>query len=215
METSNELQNMRRLYTRSVLSEETAGSNPLELFNLWFSEAQAEGEQEPNAMSLATVDKTGQPSARIVLLKGLIREEFQFFTNYNSDKGKDIADNNKVALNFFWPKLERQIRIEGLASRIAREESETYFQVRPRESQIGALTSNQSSVVPSREFLEEKFASLTKQWEGKEVPMPENWGGYSVFPTKIEFWQGRVGRLHDRIQFERKESGWDRSRLSP
>lgn len=215
MEPSNDLQNMRRLYTRSVLSEETAGSNPLELFNLWFSEAQAEGEQEPNAMSLATVDKTGQPSARIVLLKGLIREEFQFFTNYGSDKGKDIADNNKVALNFFWPKLERQIRIEGLASPIPKEESKAYFQVRPRESQLGALASNQSSVVPSREFLEEKFASLTKQWEGKEVPMPENWGGYSVFPTKIEFWQGRVGRLHDRIQFERKETGWNRSRLSP
>ncbi|EMY61762.1 pyridoxamine 5'-phosphate oxidase [Leptospira terpstrae] len=215
MEPSNELQNMRRLYTRSVLSEETAGSNPLELFNLWFSEAKTEGEPEPNAMSLATVDKSGQPSARIVLLKGLIRDEFQFFTNYGSDKGKDIAENNKVALNFFWPKLERQIRIEGLASPISKEESKAYFQVRPRESQIGALTSNQSSVVPSREFLEEKFAALTKEWEGKEVPMPENWGGYSVFPTKIEFWQGRVGRLHDRIQFVRKESGWERSRLSP
>lgn len=215
MEPLNDLQNMRKHYTRSVLSEETAGVNPLELFTLWFSEAQTEGEQEPNAMSLATVDKSGQPSARIVLLKGLIRDEFQFFTNYNSDKGNDIADNNKVALNFFWPKLERQIRIEGLASRIPKEESQTYFQVRPRESQIGALTSNQSSVVPSREFLEEKFASLTKEWEGKEVPMPENWGGYSVFPIKIEFWQGRVGRLHDRIQFERKETGWNRSRLSP
>lgn len=215
MEPSNELQNMRRLYTRSVLSEETAGSNPLELFNLWFSEAKTEGESEPNAMSLATVDKSGQPSARIVLLKGLIRDEFQFFTNYSSDKGKDISENNKVALNFFWPKLERQIRIEGLANPISKEESQAYFQVRPRESQIGALTSNQSSVVPSREFLEEKFAALTKKWEGKEVPMPENWGGYSVFPTKIEFWQGRVGRLHDRIQFVRKESGWERSRLSP
>lgn len=215
MEPSNELQNMRRLYTRSVLSEETAGSNPLELFNLWFSEAKTEGESEPNAMSLATVDKSGQPSARIVLLKGLIRDEFQFFTNYSSDKGNDIAENNKVALNFFWPKLERQIRIEGLANPISKEESQAYFQVRPRESQIGALTSNQSSVVPSREFLEEKFAALTKKWEGKEVPMPENWGGYSVFPTKIEFWQGRVGRLHDRIQFVRKESGWERSRLSP
>lgn len=215
MEPSNDLQNMRRLYTRSVLSEESAGSNPLELFQLWFSEAKEEGEQEPNAMSLATVNKSGQPSARIVLLKGLIREEFQFFTNYDSDKGKDIAENNKVALNFFWPKLERQIRIEGLARPISKEESESYFAVRPRESQIGALASNQSSVVPSRKFLEEKFASLTKDWEGKEVPMPENWGGYSVFPTKIEFWQGRVGRLHDRIQFERKENEWERTRLSP
>ncbi|MCW7492850.1 pyridoxamine 5'-phosphate oxidase [Leptospira sp. 2 VSF19] len=211
----NELPHMRKLYTRSVLSEETAGSDPLKLFSLWFSEAKEEGEPEPNAMSLATVDKTGQPSVRIVLLKGLIRDEFQFFTNYDSDKGRDIAENHLVALGFFWPKLERQIRIEGRAKRISKEESESYFAIRPRESQIGALTSNQSSVVPSREFLEEKFASLTKEWEGKEIPKPENWGGYSVFPTKIEFWQGRVGRLHDRISFERFESGWKRSRLSP
>ncbi|WP_207762241.1 pyridoxamine 5'-phosphate oxidase [Leptospira harrisiae] len=211
----NELPHMRKLYTRSVLSEETAGSDPLKLFSLWFSEAKEEGEAEPNAMSLATVDKTGQPSVRIVLLKGLIRDEFQFFTNYDSDKGQDIATNNLVALNFFWPKLERQIRIEGRATRISKEESETYFAVRPRESQIGAHTSNQSSVVPSREFLEEKFASLTKEWEGKKIQKPENWGGYSVSPTKIEFWQGRVGRLHDRISFERIESGWKRSRLSP
>lgn len=215
MEPLNELPHMRKHYTRSVLSEETAGSDPLKLFSLWFSEAKEEGEAEPNAMSLATVDKTGQPSVRIVLLKGLIRDEFQFFTNYDSDKGKDIAENNHVALNFFWPKLERQIRIEGKANRIAKEESETYFAVRPRESQIGAHTSNQSSVVPSREFLEEKFAKLTKEWEGKEIPKPENWGGYSVSPTKIEFWQGRAGRLHDRISFERLDSGWKRSRLSP
>ncbi|WP_208729491.1 pyridoxamine 5'-phosphate oxidase [Leptospira congkakensis] len=215
MEPLNELPHMRKLYTRSVLSEETAGSDPLKLFSLWFSEAKEEGEAEPNAMSLATVNKTGQPSVRIVLLKGLIRDEFQFFTNYDSDKGKDIAENHHVALNFFWPKLERQIRIEGRATRVSKEESDTYFAVRPRESQIGALTSNQSSVVPSREYLEEKFASLTKEWEGKEIPKPENWGGYSVFPTKIEFWQGRVGRLHDRISFERIESSWKRSRLSP
>ncbi|TGK84516.1 pyridoxamine 5'-phosphate oxidase [Leptospira montravelensis] len=206
---------MRKLYTRSVLSEETAGLDPLKLFSLWFSEAKEEEEAEPNAMSLATVDKTGQPSVRIVLLKGLIRDEFQFFTNYDSDKGRDIAENHLVALNFFWPKLERQIRIEGKANRISNEESESYFAVRPRESQIGAHTSNQSSVVPSREFLEEKFAKLTKEWEGKEIPKPKNWGGYSVSPTKIEFWQGRVGRLHDRISFERLESGWKRSRLSP
>ncbi|WP_208732236.1 pyridoxamine 5'-phosphate oxidase [Leptospira perdikensis] len=211
----NELPHMRKLYTRSVLSEETAGSDPLELFRLWFSEAKEEGELEPNAMSLATVNKAGQPSIRIVLLKGLIRDEFQFFTNYDSDKGKDITENHHVALNFFWPKLERQIRIEGQAARISKEESETYFAVRPRESQIGALASNQSSVVPSREFLEEKFASLSKEWEGIKIPKPENWGGYSVFPTKIEFWQGRVGRLHDRISFERIESSWKRSRLSP
>ncbi|WP_208652733.1 pyridoxamine 5'-phosphate oxidase [Leptospira montravelensis] len=211
----NELPHMRKLYTRSVLSEETAGLDPLKLFSLWFSEAKEEEEAEPNAMSLATVDKTGQPSVRIVLLKGLIRDEFQFFTNYDSDKGRDIAENHLVALNFFWPKLERQIRIEGKANRISNEESESYFAVRPRESQIGAHTSNQSSVVPSREFLEEKFAKLTKEWEGKEIPKPKNWGGYSVSPTKIEFWQGRVGRLHDRISFERLESGWKRSRLSP
>lgn len=215
MEPLNELPHMRKLYTRSVLSEETAGLDPLKLFSLWFSEAKEEGEAEPNAMSLATVDKTGQPSVRIVLLKGLIRDEFQFFTNYDSDKGRDIAENHLVALNFFWPKLERQIRIEGKANRISNEESESYFAVRPRESQIGAHTSNQSSVVPSREFLEEKFAKLTKEWEGKEIPKPKNWGGYSVSPTKIEFWQGRVGRLHDRISFERLESGWKRSRLSP
>lgn len=215
METLNDLANMRNSYERSVLSEQTAGTDPLALFSLWFTEAKEEKELEPNAMSLATVNKEGQPSVRIVLLKGLIRNEFQFFTNYLSDKGKDIAENNRVALNFFWPKLERQIRIEGTVSKITKEESEAYFKIRPRESQIGAHTSNQSSVVSSREKLESKFKSLSKEWEGKEIPMPEFWGGYSVYPTKIEFWQGRVGRLHDRILFERKNSSWERTRLSP
>lgn len=215
METMNDLAHMRQSYKRSVLSETTAGTDPLALFSLWFSEAKEEGEPEPNAMSLATVNKEGQPSVRIVLLKGLIRNEFQFFTNYHSDKGNDIAENNHVALNFFWPKMERQIRIEGIAVKIPREESERYFAIRPRESQIGAHTSNQSSVVPSREFLEEKFATLSKEWEGKEIPMPEFWGGYSVSPTKIEFWQGRVGRLHDRILFEKQKDEWQRTRLSP
>ncbi|XDD48200.1 pyridoxamine 5'-phosphate oxidase [Leptospira sp. WS39.C2] len=215
METTNDLAHMRQTYKRSVLSESTAGTDPLALFSLWFSEAKEEGELEPNAMSLATVDKNGQPSVRIVLLKGLIRNEFQFFTNYLSDKAKDITENKNVALNFFWPKLERQIRIEGSANQITKEESEKYFAIRPRESQIGAHTSNQSSVVPSREYLEEKFTTLTKEWEGKEIPMPEFWGGYSVSPTKIEFWQGRVGRLHDRILFEKQNSEWVRSRLSP
>lgn len=215
METLNDLANMRNSYERSVLSEQTAGTDPLALFSLWFNEAKEEKELEPNAMSLATVNKEGQPSVRIVLLKGLIRNEFQFFTNYLSDKGKDIAENNRVALNFFWPKLERQIRIEGTVSKITKEESEAYFKIRPRESQIGAHTSNQSSVVSSREELESKFQSLSKEWEGKDIPMPEFWGGYSVYPTKIEFWQGRVGRLHDRILFERKNSSWERTRLSP
>ncbi|WP_208597377.1 pyridoxamine 5'-phosphate oxidase [Leptospira yanagawae] len=211
----NDLANMRNSYERSVLSEQTAGRDPLALFSKWFTEAKEEKELEPNAMSLATVNKEGQPSVRIVLLKGLIRNEFQFFTNYNSHKGKDILDNPKVALTFFWPKLERQIRIEGTVSKISKEESEAYFKIRPRESQIGAHTSNQSSVVSSREELESKFHSLSKEWEGKEIPMPEFWGGYSVYPTKIEFWQGRVGRLHDRILFERKHSSWERTRLSP
>lgn len=215
METMNDLAHMRQSYKRSVLSETTAGTDPLALFSLWFSEAKEEGEPEPNAMCLATVNKEGQPSVRIVLLKGLIRNEFQFFTNYHSVKGNDIAENNHVALNFFWPKLERQVRIEGIATKISKEESEGYFAIRPRESQIGAHTSNQSSVVPSREFLEEKFATLSKEWEGKEIPMPEFWGGYSVAPTKIEFWQGRVGRLHDRILFEKLKDEWKRTRLSP
>lgn len=215
MEPMNDLAHMRQTYKRSVLSENTAGTDPLALFSLWFSEAKEEGELEPNAMSLATVDKDGQPSVRIVLLKGLIHNEFQFFTNYHSYKGKNISENNRVALNFFWPKLERQVRIEGIATKISKEESQGYFQIRPRESQIGAHTSNQSSVVPSREFLEEKFASLSKEWEGKEIPMPEFWGGYSVSPTKIEFWQGRVGRLHDRILFAKEKENWVRTRLSP
>lgn len=215
MEPLNDLAHMRQSYKRSVLSETTAGTDPLALFSLWFSEAKEEGEPEPNAMCLATVNKEGQPSVRIVLLKGLIRNEFQFFTNYHSDKGKDITENNQVALNFFWPKLERQVRIEGIATKISKEESQSYFAIRPRESQIGAHTSNQSSVVPSREFLEEKFASVSKKWEGKEIPMPEFWGGYSVSPTKIEFWQGRVGRLHDRILFEKRNDEWQRTRLSP
>lgn len=215
METLNDLAHMRTNYVRSVLSEETAGFDPLALFSLWFSEAKEEGELEPNAMSLSTVNKDGKPSVRIVLLKGLIRNEFQFFTNYSSHKGKDIEQNRNVALTFFWPKMERQIRIEGTVTKIPKEESEAYFKIRPRESQLGALTSNQSSVVVSREELETKFQTLEKEWEGKEIPMPESWGGYSVSPNKIEFWQGRAGRLHDRIVFERKNESWIRSRLSP
>ncbi|MBU0695711.1 MAG: pyridoxamine 5'-phosphate oxidase, partial [Bacteroidetes bacterium] len=182
----------------------------------WFTEALNAEVLEPNAMTLATANTNGIPSARIVLLKEFTNEGFVFYTNYNSQKGKEIESNPYAALIFFWADLERQIRIEGVVEKVSEEESNQYFNSRPKGSQLGALTSPQSETINSREFLEKKLADLEKQYEDKEVIKPEHWGGYRVIPNRIEFWQGQSNRLHDRIVYiQGKDKNWKFERLAP
>jgi pyridoxamine 5'-phosphate oxidase len=193
--------------------EEHFGNEPWELFSLWYKEAY-DAEKEPNAMTLSTVDREGQPSSRILYLKELLDKSFIFYTNYTSDKARDIAENNKVALLFFWPINERQIRIEGTASKVDGKSCDDYFASRPRGSQIGAWASDQSSNLISRDALDQRIAEFEKEFPDI-VPRPSNWGGYAVLPTKIEFWQGRPSRLHDRIVYEKKGDSWIIYRLNP
>lgn len=210
-----ELHNIRQDYIKEALNEESVNLNPIHQFISWMNEALHSKVIEPNAMTIATVDSSGQPSARVVLLKNIKEQGFVFFTNYNSHKGKDIAENNRVALLLFWPELERQVRIEGKAEKLPFEDSETYFQSRPFGSQIGAFASPQSEVIPDRKSLTRKIEELEKKFQNKHVPMPLHWGGYLVRPDKIEFWQGGASRLHDRLQYRKTNEGWSIDRLAP
>ncbi|TGL63870.1 pyridoxamine 5'-phosphate oxidase [Leptospira ognonensis] len=212
---NHDMTEMRKSYEKYTLSEEDAGLDPILFFQKWFSQAKEEKAEEPNAMVLSTVSQEGQPSSRVVLLKEIAQGEFVFYTNYDSRKGKEMAHNPKVALTFFWHHQERQIRIEGTVKKVSKETSLLYFDKRPRVSQLGALASHQSRVVPDRLYLETILAKLEKDLDGRPVPMPEAWGGYSVNPSLIEFWQGRRGRLHDRLEFLKTNEGWKRQRLSP
>lgn len=212
--------NLRQDYHKSELLESDALPNAIDQFQLWFDQALTAKIVEPNIMTLATVSEQGQPSARIVLLKGLDQGDFVFYTNYQSAKADDIQANPKVALLFFWEELERQIRIEGTATQVSRDMSEAYFHSRPIASQVGALASHQSQVVASRKALDDKMEALLKEYENKPVPLPRFWGGYRVTPTRIEFWQGRTGRLHDRLRYTRtsslaQPSPWYIERLNP
>lgn len=209
------IEQLRREYAREELLEEQVRKNPVDQFTAWFDQALLSEVVEPNAMSLATADKDGKPSVRIVLLKGFDREGFRFFSNYKSRKGRELDENPNASLCFFWPELERQVRLEGKVVKIGREESEDYFLKRPRLSQLGAWASNQSEEVTSREKLEERFEKLKQKFEGEEIPAPEYWGGYLLKPTAIEFWQGRRGRLHDRLLYEKEQGSWVIKRLSP
>jgi len=202
----------RKEYLNSSLDIYDVLINPIEQFDKWFKEAINSQIEEPNAMSLATVNKDLQISVRIVLLKDYSENGFTFFTNYNSNKGKDIEFNNKVGLNFFWGILQRQIRIQGIAYKISKEESEKYFNSRPIGSRISAIISPQSQKIPNREFLEEKYKKIL---ESNKIEKPENWGGYIVKPYLIEFWQGRENRLHDRIVYELINNNWEIYRLAP
>lgn len=211
---NRELHNMRESYESSFLLEEDCNENPFIQFNRWFTDALALNLPEPNAMTLATVGKDGQPSARIVLLKSFSEEGFTFYTNYNSHKGQQIKENAKVALMFWW--LDRQVRIEGSVVKIDRASAEQYFHSRPKESQLGALTSSQSQVIANRDVLDNAFSALQDEYKNKEVQMPEYWGGFLVVPNSIEFWQGRISRLHDRIRYSRIDaSNWKIERLAP
>ncbi|TNE53170.1 MAG: pyridoxamine 5'-phosphate oxidase [Bacteroidetes bacterium] len=194
--------------------EDQYGKNPYELFQQWYDEAQHGEVLEANAFALATVNSEGLPSSRILYLKELDQEEFVFYTNYQSRKGEELAANSQASMLFFWPELQRQIRIEGKVTRVADSLSDAYFASRPRGSQIGAWASQQSQLLTSRQELEDRIAELEKQYTG-EVPRPPHWGGYALSPESLEFWQGRASRLHDRIYFERKGSSWDVCRLNP
>ena len=207
--------NLRREYASRALVEEEALADPIGQFAAWFDEAVKAGIPDVNAMTLATASAAGEPAARIVLLKSFDEQGFVFFTNYGSAKGQDLVANTRACLLFFWVELERQVRITGSVTRVSREESAEYFHSRPYESQLGAWTSRQSSVIESRRELEDRFIALQTQYEGQTIPLPDYWGGYRVSAERVEFWQGRPSRLHDRLLYSRSPHGWSRVRLAP
>ncbi|HRN80678.1 MAG TPA: pyridoxamine 5'-phosphate oxidase [Ferruginibacter sp.] len=206
---------IRTEYMLRELDEHEVHTDPIEQFKIWFHEAHQSKIEEVNAMTLATVDANHHPHARIVLLKGVDEQGFTFFTNYNSHKGQQLSDSHQVALVFFWKELERQVRIEGNAFRLTDAENDEYFLSRPEESRIGAWASPQSTVISNRAVLDQHVEEIKKRFEGKQVTRPPHWGGYRVEPTRIEFWQGRPGRLHDRVQYEKNRNVWEIHRLAP
>jgi pyridoxamine 5'-phosphate oxidase len=210
------LADLRKEYSRASLDVTTVSQDPILQFDIWFLEAVKAEVAEPNAMNLSTVNQDGRPSSRIVLLKGIENKKFIFYSNYQSKKGKELDSNSACALTFFWPDLERQVRIEGLASRIDPKISEEYFQSRPRGSQVGAWASPQSAPIRDRSIIEERFLQMERKFEGQAVlPKPQQWGGYEVDPFLVEFWQGRPNRLHDRIEFVKVDTAWTINRLAP
>jgi pyridoxamine 5'-phosphate oxidase len=214
---SKDLSNYRKSYEKQELLESNCPENPLELFQKWFLNADASNTvEETNAVSLSTIGKDGYPKSRIVLLKKYNEEGFIFYTNYNSEKGKAIQENNQVCLSFFWPGLEQQIIIKGNVEKLQENLSDGYFKSRPTGSQLGAWASNQSKVIESREILEKNLQKFQKKFEGKEITRPPHWGGFMVKPISIEFWQGRPNRMHDRILYSLKEDlSWEIERLEP
>jgi pyridoxamine 5'-phosphate oxidase len=211
------LADLRTEYAKASLDITDVFSDPIKQFEKWFNEAVTSQVPEPNAMNLATVNEHGRPASRIVLLKGIEDHRFfVFYTNYQSEKGRELEKNPACALTFFWPELERQVRIEGIADRVAANQSELYFQSRPRSSQIGAWSSPQSSIIESREILEERYREMEKKFDGKDsLPKPHQWGGFKVEPLLVEFWQGRPSRLHDRIRYTKVDGTWKTYRLAP
>jgi pyridoxamine 5'-phosphate oxidase len=209
------LADLRREYASRALTEADAQDDPIQQFSLWFGEALKSELLDVNAMTLATATRGGEPSARIVLLKGFDEAGFVFFTNYESAKGRVLGENPRASLLIFWAELERQVRITGGVTKTSATESDTYFQSRPFESQIGAWASAQSRAVADRAALESRYAELAAKYAGGPVPLPPFWGGYRVAPESIEFWQGRKSRLHDRLVYTRRGGAWSRSRLAP
>jgi pyridoxamine 5'-phosphate oxidase len=213
--TSAELAALRQEYSRTPLRRADLAPEPIAQFTKWFGEAHAGGLREPNAMIVATVDSTGQPWTRTVLLKICDQRGFTFFTNYEGAKARQIAGNAQVALTFLWAALERQVNITGRAQKTSREESAEYFASRPRRSQLGAWSSQQSAVIADQAQLQRQYAEAELRFAGGDVPLPPNWGGYCVAPETVEFWQGSHSRLHDRLRYTRQAGGWTIERLSP
>lgn len=213
----SDLSNYRKIYDKAELLETNIPEDPINMFHKWFHEVEDfGGVEEVNAMTVATIGLDGFPKSRVVLLKKYNEEGFIFFTNYNSEKGKAILANPNVCLSFFWHSMERQVIIKGIAEKATASISDNYFASRPKGSQLGALASDQSEVIPNREFLEEKLHNLETQFEEKEIPRPDFWGGFLVRPVEVEFWQGRPNRLHDRIRYKLSENFyWNIERLSP
>ncbi|HKJ06086.1 MAG TPA: pyridoxamine 5'-phosphate oxidase [Flavobacteriaceae bacterium] len=212
-----DLGNYRKVYKKKELSKTDITDNPIELFQQWFFEAEEfTGDMEVNAMTISTIGLDGYPKNRVVLLKKYTWEGFIFYTNYNSEKGLAIEKNPEVCLSFFWHKLERQVVIKGKAEKISENLSDGYFESRPDGSKLGAWASNQSDVVPSRKYLDNKLATFEAKFKGQEIPRPAHWGGYIVKPISMEFWQGRPNRMHDRIRYELQENyDWKIDRLAP
>ncbi len=208
---------LRRSYEKAKLTEDSVCTDPFEQFQVWFDQNLKINKDDPTAMALATVDKKGMPANRIVLLKDYNREDgFSFYTNYDSRKAKQLKDNPKASLLFYWPQTERQIRIEGKIKKLSKATSEAYFHQRPRESQIGAWASEQSSTIPDRNYLEKTVSELSRFFDNhKQIPLPPFWGGYSLIPSYFEFWQGRPNRLHDRIIYTLVKGSWKIGRLAP
>lgn len=210
------IKDLRKNYETHALEESNAAKDPFKQFDIWMNEAMTADFAEPNAMNIATTNKAGNVSSRMVLLKGFDAQGFVFFTNYASNKADDLAATHQAALNFWWDKLHRQVRINGSVEKVSREETLEYFHSRPRGSQIGAVASAQSQVIESHAVLAGEYSRIESLYEGKEIPCPDHWGGYRVVPDKFEFWQGRPNRLHDRLYYVKAKSGdWEISRLSP
>ena len=212
-----DLSNYRKSYEKSELLETTIPEDPINLFNRWFHETEdLDDVDEANAMTISTIGVDGFPKSRVVLLKKFNEEGFIFYTNYNSEKGCAILQNPNICISFFWPILERQVINKGVAEKTEKIISDNYFDSRPEGSKLGAIVSNQSEVIPSREYLDDKLKALEKETEGSEIIRPENWGGFLVKPVEVEFWQGRANRLHDRIRYKLNEDfSWKIERLSP
>ena len=213
---AEKLHEYRKSYEKGELSESKIDANPMQQFRKWFYEVkESDGVDEVNAMTISTIGLDGFPKGRVVLLKKYDEFGFYFYTNYNSEKGKAIAKNNKVSLSFFWPNMERQILIKGTAEKTSEADSINYFHSRPKGSQLGTAVSHQSNVIESRELLEKNLVALEKKYANKEVPKPTDWGGFLVNPISIEFWQGRPNRLHDRIRYTLNDDDWIIERLEP
>lgn len=212
-----DLGNYRKSYEKSELLENSIPEDPINLFHKWFHEVEAmDSASETNAMTVSTIGLDGFPKSRVVLLKKFNEEGFIFYTNYDSEKGKALVQNPNVCLSFFWPAAERQVIIKGIAEKIPDVISDNYFDSRPDGSKLGAIVSPQSKVIPNREYLEDNLKELERSFEGKEIPRPENWGGFLVKPISVEFWQGRPNRLHDRIIYTfLKDFSWKIERLAP
>lgn len=213
---NRDLHNYRVSYERNELSIAETLDNPMAQFEQWFKEVEEEGSiLEPNTMNLSTLDKDGYVKSRIVLLKEFDRLGFRFYTNYHSEKGQAIAHHKQVGLSFFWPNLERQVIIKGIAEQLPATASDAYFKSRPKGSQLGAWVSEQSTVIEDRSYLEDRMESLKAKFENTVIPRPEYWGGYLIKPMSVEFWQGRPSRLHDRIRYRLEGEQWIKERLAP